>query len=369
MDVCAVSSPFQPPVSAGEETESIGGVRYFRTFRCGGGLGISEKDKGLLVKIRKLLTLGKFSRALYEICMKEVPDVIHAHSTFYCAAASYVVSRLVGAKFVYEVRSLWEERAAMASPTLKNKIISRLARFAETVAMRSADHLVVISNGLREDALARGVRPENITQVGNAANLLRVGEVQPTVTEKAVEDWVYGYIGNLSDIEGIDLFIEAVRKLRSEGWRNSVKIFGGGPAAASLKSMANDIEDLFFLGAFSPDAAAVAYSNVDIIVNPRRQSVLTDKVTPLKPLEAMAYRKPVIVSSVAGMLELVEDERNGFIFKTDDCDSLVDTFRRVAATKELVLAVEADAYKYVKDCRSWRANGLLYKSMYMTLCD
>lgn len=368
VDVLAVSSPFQPPAVAGEAVEQFGGVNYYRTYSESDGLHISEKDQGLGVKLKKLGKIIPFVRYLRDLCAREKPDVIHAHSTFFCAAAAYFGGRRLGIPYVYEVRSLWEERSVMKSPTLKNKLIAKAAKAAETLAMRSADHLIVISEGLKQEALRRGVSEEKITIIGNAANLSRIPTVQPTYRSKAPSEWVFGYVGNLSDIEGLDLLIDAVRALRAKGWLNPVHIYGGGPAQAELMGRAAQIDGVVFKGAFKPENASAIYAGVDIVVNPRRRSALTDKVTPLKPLEAMAYRKPVVVSSVAGMLELVRDGETGFVFEADDQRSLADTLLKVTEAGAGLDHVVDNAYSYVLGNRSWRANGLRYQALYNTLC-
>lgn len=255
----------------------------------------------------------------------------------------------------------------MQHPSLKTWLISRAFRAIESRAMRMADHVVVISEGLRRDVLSRGVPAERITLVGNGVNLSRVQLETPTVAGKPPDDWVFAYIGNLSDIEGLDLLIEAVRRLRAQGWNNPVHLHGGGPAEAALKEQAADVPGIAFHGRFKPDDAPAIYAAVDVVVNPRRRSPLTDKVTPLKPLEAMAWRKPVIASSVAGMLELVRDGETGFVFEADDTQALAAALTRATDSPEVLPVMTERARQFVLDERSWHANGLTYKALYAQL--
>lgn len=367
LDVLAVSSPFQPPAEAGASVEQFGGILYHRSFEAGDGLRISEQDQGIKVKLRKALKLVSFGDFVTDLARRETPDVIHAHSTFFCALAGRRAARRLGLPLVYEVRSLWEERSVMQQPSLKMRLISRAFRAIETRAMRMADHVVVISEGLRRDVQSRGIPAERITLVGNGANLSRVQVETPSVAAKPPADWVFAYIGNLSDIEGLDLLIEAVRGLRAQGWDNLVHLHGGGPAEAALKEQAADVPGITFHGRFKPDDAPAIYAAVDVVVNPRRRSPLTDKVTPLKPLEAMAWRKPVIASSVEGMLELVRDGETGFVFEADDAQALAAALTRVTDSHEVLPALTERARQFVQGERSWHANGLTYKSLYARL--
>ncbi|MDH5184775.1 MAG: glycosyltransferase family 4 protein [Gammaproteobacteria bacterium] len=366
LDVLAVSSPFQSPDETGARVERFGGIAYYRSHNLSGGLRVSEKDQGLGVKIRKMLKLFSFADFLHGLGTRERPDVIHAHSTFFCAFAAHRVARRLRVPFVYEIRSLWEERSVMKSPSIKTRAIAKFLRVVETQAMRMADHVVVISEGLRDDVLSRGIPAERITLVANAVNLSRVSKDRATVTTKAPSNWIFGYVGSLSDIEGLDLLIEAVGKLRQQGWHNELHIHGDGPAISDLRRLAVGIEGIEFYGRFHPEDVSKIYGSVDVVVNPRRRSELTDKVTPLKPLEAMAWRKPVITSSVAGMLELVRQGETGFVFEADDAEALREALLQVTISQD-VLRITESARHFVRDERSWRSNGLMYKTLYAQL--
>lgn len=369
LDVLALSSPFQPPADPGAKVEFFAGIPYHRSFANDADLRISEHDQGLMVKIRKALKLLAFANLVVALARHERPNIIHAHSTFFCAFAGRRAAKKLKIPLVYEVRSLWEERSAMNKPSMRTRTIARALRAIETCAMRMADHIVVISDGLRRDVIARGIPADRITMIGNGVNLSRITARSSSVLEKEPSDWVFGYIGSLSEIEGLDLLISALRKLRSQGWTNPVRLYGDGPAIDELRVQATGVEGITFHGSFEPDSAVAIYAAVDVIVNPRRRSVLTEKVTPLKPLEAMAWRKPVIASSVTGMLELVCDGKTGFIFDADNVAALAETLKRVTDSPELMPEILEQAWRFVMNERSWDANGLEYKALYGKLIE
>ena len=60
------------------------------------------------------------------------------------------------------------------------------------------------------------------------------------------------------------------------------------------------------------------YGLIDILAYPRKKMRLTELVTPLKPLEAMAQRKLVVASNVGGHRELIEDGVTGTLFPAGD---------------------------------------------------
>lgn len=88
------------------------------------------------------------------------------------------------------------------------------------------------------------------------------------------------------------MLIEVLHKInKTYKDRFILKIFGQGIMLPELMDLLKDydIKNVFFKGSITPSNILNAYNEVDIIINPRTRSKLTDTVTPLKPLEAMAY--------------------------------------------------------------------------------
>lgn len=364
LDVCVISSPFQPPQSAGVAQEVIGEVVYHRTYNPEAGLDISEKDRGLVYKLKKVFQIFPFIKRVVEVARKSKSNVIHGHSTFFCGVSAWVASRFVGAVCVYEVRSLWEQRSAMTNPSLKSQLIAWCIKSVETLSMKLADHVVVISEGLKREVLGRGISASKISVIGNAVALESIKDKGVTLEKKSSDELVFAYVGNVSDIEGLDLLVHAVRQLRAEGWRNPVHVYGAGPALEGLKRDATDVHGVEFLGSFSPADVECVYGRIDVIVNPRKRSPLTDKVTPLKPLEAMGHKKLALVSSVEGMLELVRDGETGIVAEADSAKSLADKMRYITANREVMSSLVLRAYDFVERNRSWRNNAEKYKVIY-----
>ena len=107
---------------------------------------------------------------------------------------------------------------------------------------------------------------------------------------------------------------------------------------------------------------------LDVIVNPRTKSRISDTVTPLKPLEAMAYKKLVIASDVGGMRELIKDNKTGVLFKSDSEQALKETIVKVinsGANKDII----ETAYRYVYTKKNWNNNADKYRLIYEKLLN
>ena len=119
--------------------------------------------------------------------------------------------------------------------------------------------------------------------------------------------------------------------MHADGLTNKLIFYGDGIERKNLELLALNNPLIQFKGSFLPSQVSQVYSNVDIVVNPRISNFLTNSVTPLKPLEAMAYKKLVLASDVGGMKELVEDGETGLIFKSDSLRALSTNFTLAAS--------------------------------------
>ncbi|MDP2228896.1 MAG: glycosyltransferase family 4 protein [Moraxellaceae bacterium] len=362
-----ISSPFQQGWGV-DAVESFSGVRYYRTYNARPEQVVSESRRSIFQKILKLLQIFEFSWRVYRVAKSERVSVIHAHAMFFCGFSGWAASRVLGIPFVYELRSLWEERPNQTAKFL-DKIVARCARFLETCVMRMADRVVVINKNLYKEVVARGIAVSKVAIVENAVDIFRVDSYDNECTQRTGNDLVIGYVGSVSPIEGLDLLLDAIYRLQQRGCSNPFVIYGDGPALADLKGRAHHLhlKNVSFKGAFSPEDVADVYKEIDIVVNPRKRSHLTDAVTPLKPLEAMAFRKLVVVSNIGGMTELVEDEQTGFLFEADNVVSLADTLFNVINSYQAQSGVISKGRVYVESQRSWLSNGKRYADIYRAL--
>ena len=92
---------------------------------------------------------------------------------------------------------------------------------------------------------------------------------------------------------------------------------------------------------------------------------MTNSVTPLKTLEAMAYKKLVIASDVGGMKELIQDN-TGILFKSGDLSELEKALLKVLERDDLNYIID-NAYNYINKQRNWYHNAKLYKKLYSEL--
>jgi glycogen synthase len=353
-----ISSPFQNPFKKGEIKELIDGVTYYRSFSNENEV-VSEQKTAFFVQILKFFRIINFSLDVYKVAKREKVDVIHAHAMFFCAFSAQFAGYLLNKPVVYEIRSLWEERYKKNG--FINYMIFSFVTVLETFSMLFANHIVLINDNLKSQLQKRlFLMRKKMTVVENAIDLDRV-----KISKLNKNNFVFGYIGTLSPIEGLDLLIKAFNNLKI---KNKLLIFGDGIELEKLKKLANGNNNIEFKGKVSSDEISKAYDQVDIIINPRIKSYLTDTVTPLKPLEAMAYKKLVLVSDVGGMKELVKNEFNGIVFNSDSYKEIKNVIIDVINRNDLDKIIE-NGYKFIKEERCWKVNAKKYYLIYEDLMN
>lgn len=301
----------------GESPEVCDGLTFHRTPG-------EPSGPPLLAEAREVRALAQAIRGL---AREWRPDVLHAHSPALGGAAALMAGRALGVPVVYEVRAFWEDAAVGNGTGREASAKYRLTRALETAVAKRADALVAICSGLERDLAARGIPKERILVVRNGVDLSLFGDPPPRDAALgaqlglAPDAPVIGYIGSFYAYEGLDDLIAAMPLLRREWPAARLLLVGGGERDEALRARAAALpepEAVIFTGRVPHTEVERYYSLIDVLAFPRKKQRLTDLVTPLKPLEAMAQRRIVAASDVGGHRELITNGVTGMLFRPDD---------------------------------------------------
>lgn len=181
---------------------------------------------------------------------------------------------------------------------------------------------------------------------------------------------VIGFIGSFYDYEGLDDLIAAMPMLLARHAGARLLLVGGGPCEEALKAQAQACgagEAIRFTGRVPHSEVERYYALMDIMAYPRKRSRLTDLVTPLKPLEAMAQGKLVAASDVGGHRELVSDGKTGVLFAPDRPAACADALSRLISDPSCWKDLHAAGREYVKTRYDWSINVQRYQDVYQKL--
>lgn len=360
-----ITSPFQKGLKSNNIVENIYGVKHFRTYSGKPNEEVKEDNNNIFIKINKFFRIISFKRKILKVVLKEKPDLLHAHAMFFCAYPAILIGKKMKLPVFYEVRSLWEERRKDFAPSnVLRKIEFIVLRKIETYCMNKADHIVAINENLKQDIIKRGISDDKITVIGNAVDLDFLEGQRTRISKEKRDSITFGYVGSISPIEGLDSLIEL---FKTNFLENRLLIYGRGKESYvnHLKMQISDYDNIEYRGEIDRNEIYRAYENIDVIVNPRVKLKITDTVTPLKPLEAMALEKIVIASDVGGMKELIKNDVTGFLFEADNLIALKKCILKVKClSEEEIQRIKFNAINLIKTEKNWLNNVNNYNKLY-----
>lgn len=349
--------------------ESAGGWHFHRT----------ELKPGLLSKLPGggyIDEMRASSRRIRELAIAHDADVLHAHSPVLNAIPAIWAGRTLRLPVVYELRALWEDAAVDHGTTSEGSVRYKVSRALESYALRRVDHVTTICEGLRKEILARGIPAERVTVIPNAVDTEAfTPQGQPDAalkTKLGLHDAsiVLGFAGSFYGYEGLDLLLEAMSQLKAEYPQVKALLVGGGPQDQQLRAQAERLflkDAVVFTGRVPHAEVQRYYDLIDVLAYPRKRMRLTELVTPLKPLEAMAQGRLFVASDVGGHHELIRDGDTGFLFKADDAGALAQAIRRVLAIRDQWPKIRAQARRFVEVERTWSLSVDRYARIYQAL--
>jgi PEP-CTERM/exosortase A-associated glycosyltransferase len=354
--------------SAERLEETVEGWHFFRT-------PFDRKRLARLPAIAELVKMSVLTRRLEAVARQVRPQLLHVHSPVLNAIPALRVGRRLGIPVLYEVRAFWEDAAVDHGRTREGALRYRLTRALETYALKRADAVTTICEGLRSDIVARGIDPRKVTVVPNAVDVEKfmLGREPDVALRRQLGldgAIVLGFIGSFYAYEGLALLLEALPKIIAVDPRVRMLFVGGGPQEANLKQIATrlSLEDkVRFAGRVPHDEVNRYYELIDVLVYPRLSMRLTELVTPLKPLEAIAQGRLLAASDVGGHRELIRDQETGVLFRAGDVDALAAKVLELLGDKLRWGELRAGARRFVETERNWTSSVGRYRQPYYRL--
>jgi len=348
--------------SGGDPIETIDGWEFHRTTKRATSVPL----------LRELQEMRGTERKLRDLIAQYRPDIVHAHSPVLNGIPALRAARRANLPIVYEVRALWEDAAVDLGRTRADSLRYRTIRQMETYVLRRSDGVVTLCEGMRAELADRGVAEQRIAVVPNAVDSNHFGRM-PDRDESLMETLglsgktVLGFIGSFYHYEGLDLLLSALPRIRAARPDVVLLLVGGGPEDTRLREKVSQeklVEAVRFVGRVPHGEVRRYYDLVDFFVYPRRSIRLTELVTPLKPLEAMAEGRIVLASDIGGHRELIRDTETGYLFAPDDPARMADRIIEVLSRTADHSRMRDAARKYVATQRTWTVCASAYEQLY-----
>ena len=358
-----LTSPKQGPTAA--EVEDVDGLRFYRSpVPPPGRSGVNE--------LRQIRTV----QARIEQLVRELrPDILHAHSPVLNAIPAIRAGKKLGIPVVYEIRAFWEDAAVDHGTTTEGSVRYRVTKALETWALKRVDHAFTICEGLRADIVGRGIPSSKVTVIPNAVDIEGFqlsGEPDPELKRQLGLEGctTVGFVGSFYAYEGLDLLLDAFPQLLQQRPDLRLLLVGGGPQDAPLKAQAQQLgiaDKIIFTGRVPHSEVSRYYDQIDLLAYPRHSMRLTELVTPLKPLEAMAQGRLFVASDVGGHKELIRDGETGKLFKAGRADALAAAIDDMLTHRERWPEMRAAGREFVESVRNWKNSVAKYRAPYEAL--
>ena len=326
--------------------------------------------------------LEDFAWRAAAIAREERPAIVHASSGgrgYESALVGLALGEHLDLPVVYEVRSLFDGpspgggRSASDATSTRERYRRRDA--TEVRCMLAADAVVTLAETMKSDIVARGVPAERVFIVPNGVD---PEAFRPRPPDAALREryglgdrFVIGYVSNLDHPrEGQETLIEATAILAAADHDVVCLIVGEGRRRAELEmiaAMSGAADRIVFTGAVPHVDVPAMYALLDAFVVPRRDERAARLVTPLKPFEAMAMARPLVVADLPALTEVAPHGERSLAFPAENAAALAAAVGRLMDDPDLAARLGEAGRAWVTEERTWASNGPRWTEVYDTV--
>lgn len=218
---------------------------------------------------------------------------------------------------------------------------------------------------------------EKIILTPNCVNTEQFQKSQPNMSLKndlgfEHDTKIIGYVGSFVDYEGLDDLIKAFEMLKRDNLNVGLLLIGDGAEYNKIQKLASDSEyskSIILTGRIPFEEVKNYYSIIDICPFPRKAWPVCEMVSPMKPFESLAMGKPIVVSSVRALEEIVSGNDIGLVFEKNNIDSLKEKLELLITDVNFYKFYSSNTRKWVENNRSWDGVGKILKQEYISLMD
>lgn len=340
----------------------IDGIRYVHT--------LEPRRKGLSM----LQYVTAAADAMEQQMRRLRPEIVVSASNHVTALPALIAARRLDLPFVYEVRGLWEITRISREQEFEDTPAFAVQSLLEAKVAQLADKVFTLTEPMREELTSRGVAPERIELLPNSCDPERflprprdVGLAARLGIPEGVP--VIGYVGTFVDYEGLEDLALACTLLKQRGVDFRLMLVGNenasgterGPITEQILRIAEAegmTDRLIMPGRVPHEEVESYYSLIDIAPFPRKPWPVCEMVSPMKPLEALAMEKAVLVSSVRALTEMIADGQTGRVFDKGSVASLADRLQELIAAPQQRLELGRRGRVWVSAERTWKQIGV-----------
>lgn len=298
--------------------------------------GVAIKEVATIDKKGLAAMTSSFFAAIASAFSKA--DVVHIHAEG--PAFFSFIPKVFGKKVIVTIHGLDWARAKWG------RFASCYIRSGEKNAVKFADSIIVLSNGVKE--YFKNTYNRETEFIPNGVNRPEIREAKEIKEKWGLEkDSYILFLGRLVPEKGLRYLVEAWKDVKTD---KKLVIAGGSSDTETfmkeLKGMSAGDERILFTGFQQGRVLEELYSNAYIYTLPSDLEGM-----PLSLLEAMSYGNCCVVSDIDECAEVVEDK--AAVFKKSDVDSLRSSLQGLLDCPEMVKRYKSEAAEYITGKYNW----------------
>ncbi len=325
--------------------EKVDGIDVVRTWVY------VAANKGFAKRILNFLSFFLSSLILGAL-RTERPDVVIGTSPqFFCGVSAYLLSRLKGAPFVFEVRDIWPQ-SAIELGALRNRFLIRLLESIELFLYRRAALIVGVAESTRSYLCEKGIEESKIAIIPNGIDRKYLEQAADKVDirrQYALEGkFIVSYIGTHGMSHALDKVLAAAQQLQDDA---SIRFLfvGEGAEKERLERVASEMKlaNVMFLKEQPRETLISFYRASDVALVPLKKLPIFRKVLPSKLFELMGVGCVIICSVEGEAARLVKRAGAGLCIEPENVSELVAAIRRIRSHPELAMEFKANGRQFV----------------------
>lgn len=253
-------------------------------------------------------------------------SLVHAASNYVNAIPALFAAKMLGLRFQYEMRGLWDMTRATKIEGYKDSERYNVGMSLEYYVAQSADTIFCISIPLKAHLIEKKIAKDKIQLLPNCINNRRFFSLLGRGVKKH-RNFTIGFAGTLNDYEGLDLLLESLKVLKKRGVLVNLKVIGTGPSHVGLKSYSQKlkiVDQVEFTGRLEPHNARQELSKVHLVVIPRKPFSVCKVIPPIKLVESIALGIPTVVSNLSALRDEIRHCNQSSYFAPYNAESLAE---------------------------------------------
>jgi glycosyltransferase involved in cell wall biosynthesis len=304
------------------------------------------------------------------------PDVIYAYHPPATVGIPAVTLRAVyGAPLVYDIQDLWPDSVAASGMITSRRRLGLLSTLCRFVYART-DHITVLSPGLKQALIARGVPPEKVTVVYNWCDEAQIIQRGSSAAHQPADGWpgkfLVVFAGTMGAAQALDSALEAARLVGASRPDVHFLFIGGGIESERLaaRALSLNLANVTFLPPVPVASIGRYLARADALLVHLKNDPLFEITIPSKTQAYMAAGRPLVMAVRGDAADLVRRANCGITCEPEDPGSLSRAIQSLAATGPVERRVLGEnGRRFYENSCSLSAGTQKFDAIFRSLCS